>query len=68
MPCHGARLPCAHTSQLISVNGRTDVMKDVQAGTPGANFPWVPKPMANLGHRHGERRYRLHRRCRALVY
>jgi uncharacterized protein (UPF0264 family) len=41
-------------SQLISANGRTladGVMKDVQAGTPGANFPWVPKPVANLGER-----------------
>ncbi|KAG5186261.1 thioredoxin [Tribonema minus] len=34
--------------KLITANGRMDVTKDVQTGTPGANFPWHPKPFADL--------------------
>jgi hypothetical protein len=35
-------------TQLISANGRTDVMKDAQNGTPGASFPYTPKLLADL--------------------
>eukprot|EP00612_Vaucheria_litorea_P000219 CAMPEP_0171452890 /NCGR_PEP_ID=MMETSP0945-20130129/818_1 /TAXON_ID=109269 /ORGANISM="Vaucheria litorea, Strain CCMP2940" /LENGTH=321 /DNA_ID=CAMNT_0011977649 /DNA_START=613 /DNA_END=1578 /DNA_ORIENTATION=+ len=35
-------------SKVITVNGRTDVMKDAQKGTPGENFPWRPKPLSDL--------------------
>lgn len=35
-------------NKLISANGRNDVMKDANAETPGAHFPWRPKPLADL--------------------